>query len=161
MPSFDVVSEIEITEVRNAVENSTRELATRFDFRGKQASFSLSGEVVTLKAEDDFQINQMLDILRSNLVRRNVDTKAMEVDEKPIHTGKTYSSNVKFKQGIEPLVAKSLVKNIKASKIKVQAAIQGEKLRITGKKRDDLQAAMAMIRDSDMEQPFQFENFRD
>ncbi len=161
MPSFDVVSEIEITEVRNAVENSTRELATRFDFRGKEASFSLSGEVVTLKAEDDFQINQMLDILRANLVRRNVDTKAMEVDEKPIHTGKTFSSNVKFKQGIEALVAKKLVKEIKASKIKVQAAIQGEKLRITGKKRDDLQATMALIKSCDMEQPFQFENFRD
>jgi len=161
MPSFDVVSEIEITEVRNAVENSTRELATRFDFRGKEASFSLSGEVVTLKAEDDFQINQMLDILRANLVRRNVDTLAMEVDEKPTHTGKTFSSNVKFKQGIEPLVAKSLVKEIKVSKIKVQASIQGEKIRVTGKKRDDLQAAMALIRSSDSEQPFQFDNFRD
>jgi len=161
MPSFDVVSEIEITEVRNAVENSTRELATRFDFRGKEASFSLSGEVVTLKAEDDFQINQMLDILRANLVRRNVDTLAMEVDEKTTHTGKTFSSNVKFKQGIEPLVAKSLVKEIKVSKIKVQASIQGEKIRVTGKKRDDLQAAMALIRSSDSEQPFQFDNFRD
>jgi len=161
MPSFDVVSEIEITEVRNAVENSTRELATHFDFRGKEASFSLSGEVVTLKAEDDFQINQMLDILRANLVRRNVDTLAMEVDEKPTHTGKTFSSNVKFKQGIEPLVAKSLVKEIKVSKIKVQASIQGEKIRVTGKKRDDLQAAMALIRSSDSEQPFQFDNFRD
>lgn len=161
MPSFDVVSEIEITEVRNAVENSTRELATRFDFRGKEASFSLNGEVVTLKAEDDFQINQLLDILRANLVRRNVDTRAMEVDEKPTHSGKTFSSNVKFKQGIEPLVAKSLVKEIKASKIKVQAAIQGEKLRITGKKRDDLQATMALIKSSDNDQPFQFDNFRD
>lgn len=161
MPSFDVVSEIEITEVRNAVENSTRELATRFDFRGKEASFSLAGEVVTVKAEDDFQINQMLDILRANLVRRNVDTKAMDIDEKPTHSGKTFSSNVKFKQGIEPLVAKSLVKEIKASKIKVQVAIQGEKLRVTGKKRDDLQATMALIRASDNEQPFQFDNFRD
>jgi len=161
MPSFDVVSEIEITEVRNAVENSTRELATRFDFRGKQASFSLAGEVVTLKAEDDFQINQMLDILRANLVRRNVDTKAMEVDEKPTHTGKTYSSDVKFKQGIEGLAAKALVKEIKASKIKVQVAIQGEKIRVTGKKRDDLQATMALIKASDSEQPYQFDNFRD
>ncbi|MDP2560034.1 YajQ family cyclic di-GMP-binding protein [Psychrobium sp. 1_MG-2023] len=161
MPSFDVVSEIEITEVRNAVENSTRELATRFDFRGKDASFSLSGEVVTLKAEDDFQINQMLDILRSNLVRRNVDTKAMEPDEKPLHTGKTFSLNVKFKQGIDALVAKSLVKKIKSSKLKVQTAIQGEKLRITGKKRDELQATMALIREAELDQPFQFENFRD
>jgi uncharacterized protein YajQ (UPF0234 family) len=161
MPSFDVVSKIEMTEVRNAVENSTRELATRFDFRGKEVSFELNGEVVVLKAEDDFQINQMLDIFRGNLVRRNVDTKAMEVDEKPTHTGKTFALNVKFKEGIEPLVAKKLVKEIKASKIKVQAAVQGEKLRITGKKRDDLQAAMALIRQSDCEQPFQFENFRD
>jgi len=161
MPSFDVVSEIEITEVRNAVDNSNRELATRFGFRGKEASFELNGEVAVLKAEDDFQINQMLDIFRANLVRRNVDTLAMEVDEKPTHTGKTFSSNVKFKEGIESLVAKKLVKEIKASKIKVQVAIQGEKLRVTGKKRDDLQAVMALIRQSDAEQPFQFENFRD
>lgn len=161
MPSFDIVSEIELTEVRNAVENSTRELATRFDFRGKEASFELNGEQVVLKAEDDFQINQMLDILRGNLVKRNVDTKAMEVDEKPTHTGKTFSSNVKFKQGIESLIAKKLVKEIKASKIKVQAAIQGEKIRITGKKRDDLQAVMTLARESDSEQPFQFDNFRD
>ncbi|NRA61013.1 MAG: YajQ family cyclic di-GMP-binding protein [Psychrobium sp.] len=161
MPSFDVVSEIKLPEVRNAVENSTRELSTRFDFRGKEASFELKGEVVTLKAEDDFQINQMLDILRANLVRRNVDTKSMEIDEKPTHTGKTFSSDVKFKEGIEALVAKKLVKELKNSKIKVQAAIQGEKLRITGKKRDDLQAAMALIREGDFEQPFQFENFRD
>lgn len=161
MPSFDVVSEIEITEVRNAVDNSNRELATRFDFRGKDATFELNGEVAVLKAEDEFQINQMLDIFRANLVRRNVDTKAMEVDEKPTHSGKTFSSNVKFKQGIEALVAKKLVKEIKASKIKVQVAIQGEKLRVTGKKRDDLQAVMSLIRQSDAEQPFQFENFRD
>jgi len=161
MPSFDIVSEIELTEVRNAVENSTRELATRFDFRGKEASFALNGEQVVLKAEDDFQINQMLDILRSNLVKRKVDTKAMEVDEKPQHTGKTFSSNVKFKQGLEDLIAKKLVKEIKSSKIKVQAAIQGDKIRITGKKRDDLQAVMALVRESDHEQPFQFDNFRD
>ncbi|MGB1297547.1 MAG: YajQ family cyclic di-GMP-binding protein [Psychrobium sp.] len=161
MPSFDVVSEIEITEVRNAVDNSNRELATRFDFRGKDATFELNGEVAVLKAEDEFQINQMLDIFRANLVRRNVDTKAMEVDEKPTHSGKTFSSNVKFKQGIEALVAKKLVKEIKGSKIKVQVAIQGEKLRVTGKKRDDLQAVMSLIRQSDAEQPFQFENFRD
>ncbi|NRA82322.1 MAG: YajQ family cyclic di-GMP-binding protein [Gammaproteobacteria bacterium] len=161
MPSFDIISEIELPEVRNAVENSTRELATRFDFRGKVASFELSGEQVVLKAEDDFQIDQMLDILRGNLVRRNVDTKSMDVDEKPIHTGKTFTSNVKFKQGIDPLVAKKLVKEIKNSKIKVQAAVQGEKIRITGKKRDDLQAVMALVRQQDDEQPFQFDNFRD
>ena len=161
MPSFDIISEIELTEVRNAVENSTRELATRFDFRGKEASFELKGEEVVLKAEDDFQIDQMMDILRSNLVKRKVDTKAMAPDEKAIHTGKTFTLNVKFKQGIDSLVAKKLVKDIKNSKIKVQAAIQGEKIRITGKKRDDLQAVMALARESDSEQPFQYDNFRD
>lgn len=161
MPSFDIVSEVKLNEVRNAVENANRELDTRFDFRGVEASFTLSGEKVTVSAEGDFQINQMLDMLRGQLVKRKVDTKSMKIDEKPVHTGKTFSTGVEFQQGIDSLTAKKLVKKIKDSKLKVQAAIQGDKVRVTGKKRDDLQSVMALARESDLEQPFQFDNFRD
>lgn len=160
MPSFDIVSEIDNVELKNAVDNSTRELSTRFDFRGVEASFTLNKEVVKVAAEDDFQINQMMDIFRGNLAKRGVDAKAMELKD-IIHSGKTFSQNVEFKQGIDSLTAKKLVKAIKDSKIKVQAAIQGEKIRVTGKKRDDLQAVMTLVREAELGQPFQFDNFRD
>lgn len=160
MPSFDIVSEIDNVELKNAVDNSTRELATRFDFRGVEASFTLNKEVVKVAAEADFQINQMMDIFRGNLAKRGVDARAMDLKD-IVHSGKTFSQDVEFKQGIDSLTAKKLVKAIKDSKIKVQAAIQGDKVRVTGKKRDDLQAVMALCRESDLGQPFQFENFRD
>ena len=161
MPSFDIVSEVNAVELRNSVDNASRELTNRFDFRGVEASFSLAEMVVTMKTESDFQLKQMEDILRGALAARKVDTSAMEVDEKAVHSGKTFSRNVKFKQGIEQPVAKKLVKMIKDSKLKVQAQIQGDKLRVTGKKRDDLQAVMALVREAELGQPFQFENFRD
>ncbi|USD38553.1 MULTISPECIES: YajQ family cyclic di-GMP-binding protein [Ferrimonas] len=161
MPSFDIVSEVDAVELRNAVDNASRELTTRFDFRGVEASFELSDMVVIMKAEGDFQLRQMEDILRGSLAKRKVDSSAMEVDEKAVHSGKTFSRNCKFKQGIEQAVAKKLIKAIKDSKIKVQAQIQGDKMRVTGKKRDDLQAVMALTREADLGQPFQFENFRD
>lgn len=160
MPSFDIVSEVDNVEVKNAVDNATRELATRFDFRGVEASFTLNKEVVKVSAEDDFQIKQMLDIFRGNLAKRGVDTKSMELKD-IAHSGKTFSQNVEFKQGVDSLVAKKVVKAIKDAKLKVQVSIQGEKVRVTGKKRDDLQATMALIRESDLGQPFQFDNFRD
>lgn len=160
MPSFDIVSEIEQEDVRNAVENASRELETRFDFRGVNARFEWSKDVSKLNAEADFQLQQMLDILRNKLVKRKVDTEAMAVSE-PVHSGKNYIQEVTFKQGIEPAIAKKLTKLIKDSKIKVQASIQGDQLRITGKKRDDLQSVMAIVREADLGQPFQFKNFRD
>lgn len=160
MPSFDIVSEVEMTEVRNATENSSRELDTRFDFRGVEASFEFKAEEVKVSAEADFQLNQMLDILRSNLVKRKVDTSAMETSD-PVHSGKTFYLHAKFKQGIDAATAKKVVKAIKDKKLKVQAAIQGEQVRVTGKKRDDLQAVMALCREGDFEQPLQFTNFRD
>ncbi|GAB1152518.1 MAG: YajQ family cyclic di-GMP-binding protein [Shewanella algae] len=161
MPSFDIVSEVDAVELRNAVDNSKRELDTRFDFRGVEFAVEYKDFVVTLSAESDFQCNQMVDILRTQLSRRNVDPKAMEVDEKVIHSGKMFSLKVKFKQGIETDVAKKLVKQIKDSKVKVQAQIQGDSVRVTGKKRDDLQAVMALARNAELGQPFQFNNFRD
>lgn len=160
MPSFDIVSEINNEEVRNAVENAERELATRFDFRGVEASFSWGKEEVTVASESDYQVEQMMDILRNKLVKRGVDPMMMESGN-IVHSGKTFSRKVGFKQGIDQAMAKKLVKLIKDSKIKVQASIQGEQVRVTGKKRDDLQETIALIKGSDLEQPFQFNNFRD
>lgn len=160
MPAFDIVSEVDNVELKNAVDNATRELATRFDFRGVDASFELKGENIKIKAEDDFQLSQLVDILRGNLAKRGVDARAMDIKDS-VHSGKNFYQDIDFKQGVDTLIAKKLVKEIKASKIKVQAAIQGEQLRITGKKRDDLQAVMALIREGDFGQPFQFTNFRD
>ncbi len=161
MPSMDIVSEIDKVELKNAVDNSTRELSGRFDFRGKDASIELNDFVVTVSAEDDFQCRQLIDIFRMQLSKRNVDPSAMDVDEKAVHSGKTFSLKVRFKEGIETDVAKKLVKLIKTSKLKVQASIQGDSLRVTGKKRDDLQAVMRLAKESELGQPFQFNNFRD
>ena len=160
MPSFDIISEVEAVELRNAVDNANRELSTRFDFRGVDASFDEKDESVKLTAQDDFQLKQMRDILRSNLTKRNVDPNAMEAKVAD-QTGRTWHQTVIFKQGIETDVAKKIVKLIKDNKIKVQASIQGEKVRVTGKKRDDLQAVMALVRNGELGQPFQFDNFRD
>jgi len=160
MPSLDIVSETNLDEVRNATENATRELATRFDFRGVEASFEWKSPVITVTAELDFHIKQMLDMLRGQLTKRNIDAKAMTLGDSN-HTGKTFTQKVTFQEGIEQPVAKKLVKLIKDSKLKVQAAIQGEKVRITGKKRDDLQAVMQLVRGAELEQSFQFDNFKD
>lgn len=160
MPSFDIVSEVKLAEVRNAMENAERELATRFDFRGVEASFEWRNEEAKLIAEGDFQLQQMLDILRTKLVKREVDPDTMEPG--PIErSGKITSQTVSFKQGIDQPTAKKIVKLIKDGKLKVQASIQGDQVRVTGKKRDDLQAAMALLRGADIGQPIQFDNFRD
>ncbi|ABD79797.1 YajQ family cyclic di-GMP-binding protein [Saccharophagus degradans] len=160
MPSFDIVSEVDEQEVRNAVENATRELSTRFDFRGVDASFEWKTDQTTMRAEGDFQLGQMLDILRNKLVKRGVDPESIDTST-PVHSGKSWSQVVTFKNGIEASVAKKVVKAIKDSKIKVQVAIQGEEVRVTGKKRDDLQEVMALVRNGELGQPFQFKNFRD
>lgn len=160
MPSFDIVSEINTEEARNAVENAERELSTRFDFRGIDASFSWNKDETTVAAEAEFQVDQMVDILRNKLVKRGIDPMTMDISSAQ-HSGKTVNKKVTFKEGIETSVAKKIVKLIKDSKIKVQAAIQGEQVRVTGKKRDDLQAVMQLVRESDLGQPFQFNNFRD
>lgn len=160
MPSFDIVSEVDMQEVRNAVENAQRELETRFDFRGVEAGFEWTKEQTKLTAEADFQLQQMVDVLRNKLIKRNVDVETMDVGE-VVHSGKTYSLEVTFKQGIEQDVAKKLSKLIKDSKIKVQPSIQGDQVRVSGKNRDDLQAVIALVRQAELGQPFQFTNFRD
>lgn len=157
---MDIVSEINLEEVRNATENASRELETRFDFRGVEASFEWKKPTVTVKAEGDFQIRQMVDILRSQLTKRQIDPKALSVGD-PEFSGKFCSAKVSFKEGIEQPEAKKIVKLIKDSKLKVQASIQGEQVRVTGKKRDDLQAVMRLVKESELEQSFQFNNFRD
>jgi uncharacterized protein YajQ (UPF0234 family) len=157
---MDIVSEIELEEVRNATENTSRELETRFDFRGVEASIEWKKPEVVLKAEADFQLTQLVTMLRSQLAKRNIDAKALTLSGIE-HTGKTYTQKLSFQEGIEQPVAKKVVKLIKDSKLKVQAAIQGEQVRITGKKRDDLQAVMKLVREADLEQSFQFNNFRD
>ena len=160
MPSFDIVSEIDMVEVKNAVQNSNRELETRFDFRGVEASFEITKDAAKMHAEHEFQLQQLLDILRKNLVKRGVDTASMET-EACAYSGKTVSQIVKFKEGVDQPTAKKLVKLIKDNKLKVQVNIQGEQLRVTGKKRDDLQAVMQMVKGADLGLPFQFNNFRD
>lgn len=163
MPSFDIVSEIEMQEVRNAVENANREIATRFDFRGVEASleFNEKNQSVKILSESDFQVKQLVDILREKLLKRGVENAALEVPEEIEHSGKSWSVEVKLKQGIESDVAKKITKLIKESKLKVQSQIQGDEVRVTGKSRDDLQGAMALVRNGNLGQAFQFKNFRD
>jgi uncharacterized protein YajQ (UPF0234 family) len=160
MPSFDIVSEIDTSELQNAVDNANRELATRFDFRGVKASFEITKDVAKLSAEHDSQLRQLMDLLRTNLIKRGVDSRAMD-PETPNHTGKTWTQVVKFKEGVDQPTSKKLIKLIKDNKMKVQVAVQGEQLRVTGKKRDDLQAVMTLIKGTELDQAFQFNNFRD
>ncbi len=160
MPSMDIVSEINLEEVRNATENASRELETRFDFRGVEASFEWKRPNVVVKAEGDFQVKQLVDMLRTQLTKRKIDAKAMAVGN-PEFSGRNCSATITFKEGIEQPLAKKIVKLIKDSKLKVQAAIQGEQVRVTGKKRDDLQSVMRIVKDAELDQSFQFTNFRD
>ena len=160
MPSFDIVSEIEMTEAKNAVDNANRELETRYDFRGVEASIELNNEVITLKAEADQQVMQLFDIVAAKASKRGLDVASLELKDIE-RSGKFVSRKVTLKQGIDKDMAKKIVKLIKDSKIKVQAAIQGEEVRVTGKKRDDLQEVMQLVRTGELGQPFQFKNFRD
>lgn len=161
MPSFDIVSEVDKHEISNIVDNANREVEIRFDFRGVDASFELKDEAIKITAEADFQVDQMIDMLYKCCVNRKVDTSALDITEDATHSGKTFFKTATFKQGVDKEMAKKVVKLIKESKLKVQAAIQGEQVRVTGKKRDDLQQTMALVRGGDLGQPFQFENFRD
>jgi cyclic-di-GMP-binding protein len=161
MPSFDIVSEINEVELRHAVENAVREMGTRFDFRGVESSIVLKELTVTLRAESDFQARQLEDLFRNHCSKRNLDASGVDIEDKPVHSGKFYSLNMIFKQGIDQPAAKEIVKQIKDASIKVQTSIQGDKVRVTGKKRDDLQEAIALLKKSDIKLPLQYENFRD
>ncbi len=160
MPSFDVVSEVDLQEVRNAVDQANREVGTRYDFKGVDAKFELTDADIKLSAEVEFQLSQMMDILRQKLVKRKVDITSMDIKE-PETTINAARQHVIIKQGIDADNAKKMVKDIKGSKIKVQAQVQGDQVRVTGKKRDDLQQVMALLREADYGLPLQFTNFRD
>src|SRR5215468_485915 len=162
MPSFDVVSKLDLHELTNAVDQANRELANRFDFKGSDAVFERSEEtVVTLKAQAEFQLKQMLDILKQRLASRQIDIRCAEIADPEINLA-TARQKVTLKQGIDQPLAKDIVKRIKDAKLKVEAQIQGDKLRVTGKKRDDLQTAIALLRAAaDIKLPLQYENFRD
>jgi uncharacterized protein YajQ (UPF0234 family) len=160
MPSFDIVSEVNLHEAANAVDQANREVGTRFDFKGSNARYTLNEAEITLQAESEFQLQQMLDILQTKLAKRNVDIACLKIDP-PRVSGRQARQTVTLRQGIDAPLAKDIVKRIKDSKLKVQAAIQGEQVRVTGKKRDDLQDAIALIRSAGLELPMQFVNFRD
>ena len=160
MPSFDVVSEIDMHEAQNAVDQANREVSTRFDFKGTGSEFKLENEQITLTTESDFQLKQMMDVLNNKLVKRGVDISCLEAG-KAEAVGKTARQIVSLRQGIDQATAKKVVKKIKDQKLKVQAAVNGDKLRITGKKRDDLQQVIAFLKQEDVGLPLQFNNFRD
>lgn len=160
MPSFDVVSEVDSHEVTNAVDQANREVNTRFDFKGTDSRFDRDGQRITLHSESEFQLQQMMDILHLKLQKRGVDIACLNADE-PELSGKEARQTVTIRQGLDAELSRSLVKMIKGSKLKVQAAIQGDKLRVSGKKRDDLQQTIALIKDAKVELPLQYVNFRD
>ena len=161
MPSFDIVSKTDLAEVDNALAGVTREIAQRFDFKGANCSVERKDAAITVLADDDAKLRQMHDLLRVHFTRRNVDPKALEFKTVEKAAGNTVRQEVVVKQGIDKELAKRLVKEIKDSKVKVQAAIQGDELRVTGKKRDELQEIIALMRKLDIPQPLQFINFRD
>lgn len=160
MPSFDVVSEYDAHEASNAVDQANREVSTRFDFKGTGSKFVLQGEVISLTSQSDFQLKQMLDILRQKISKRGIDVGCLQ-EEDPEITGSEARQKVVMRKGIDTPLARDLVKKVKGSKLKVQTSIQGDKLRISGKKRDDLQAAIALLKDVEADLPLQYENFRD
>ncbi|MGB8712695.1 MAG: YajQ family cyclic di-GMP-binding protein [Onishia taeanensis] len=161
MPSFDIVSEFDKHEAMNAVDQANREVQTRFDFRGVDASFTLKDDTVALEADADFQLKQMVDVLRTKLIARGIDARCMD-EQDPELSGVKARQEVKLKQGLEQPDCKAIVKQIKDAKIKVQAQIQGDKVRVTGKKRDDLQQAIALLKsEQGPDLALQYNNFRD
>jgi hypothetical protein len=160
MPSFDVVSEIDTHELTNAVDQAIRELSQRFDFKDTDAAFELEDTTVTMTAPADFQLKQMLDILRLRIAKRGIDVACLEVKDPEVNLARA-KQLVILRHGIDAETGRKVSRLIKDSKLKVQAQIQGEKVRVTGKKRDDLQEAIAVLRKATLEVPLQFNNFRD
>lgn len=160
VPTFDIVSEVDKHELSNAIDQAQREVSNRFDFKGSSARIELSDDKISLVADSDFQVQQMHPILYQKLTSRGIDIACL--DALKVETvGKGVRQYITVKQGIDQAVAKKMIGIIKNSKIKVQGAIQGEQLRVTGKKRDDLQAVMALLKDADIGVPLQYQNFRD
>ena len=161
MPTFDIVSELDKHELQNALDQANKEVTTRYDFKGTDSQFELKGTTITMKTQSDFQLDQMYDILVQKANRRGIDIKCMETKEADVQL-KTAKQEVEMKEGLDAPLAKKIIKAIKESKIKVQAANQGDSIRVTGKKRDDLQQVMQLLKGlEDLELPLQFNNFRD
>ncbi|MEM9123376.1 MAG: YajQ family cyclic di-GMP-binding protein [Pseudomonadota bacterium] len=161
MPSFDVVSKTDLSEVDNAVQNVMREIGTRYDFKGSASTVEHDDGIITVFADDDLKLKQVHEVLRTHLTRRSIDAGVLDYQTPEKAAGQSVRQRIVVKQGIDKELSKKLVKEIKGSKIKVQAAIQGDELRISGKKRDDLQAAIQHLKDLGIEQPLQYVNFRD
>ena len=161
MPSFDIVSRLDLAEVDNAIAGLTREIATRFDFKGSHCSLTREEGALKILADDELKLRQMHELLKTYLTRRKVDAGALDFKPPEKAAGSTLRQIVALKQGIDKELARRLTREIKDSKLKVQAAIQGDELRVTGKKRDDLQAAIALLRGLKLEQPLQYVNFRE
>ena len=160
MPSFDVVSQVNHHELTNAVDQANREVSTRFDFKGTGSNFELSDQLITMNTESEFQLQQMFDMLCTKLIKRGVDIACLDQGE-PVIQAKTATQVITVREGIESAEARKMVKMIKRHKMKVQAAFQGDQLRVTGKKRDDLQAVIAVLKEEKFKLPLQFKNFRD
>jgi cyclic-di-GMP-binding protein len=161
MPSFDIVSEVNLSEAENAIQNVTREISTRYDFKGSKSSVEIKDGIVTIFADDDMKLRQMHEILQGNMQKRGIEPGSLDYQKEEPAAGQSVRQQVKIKQGIDKELAKKIVKEIKGGKFKVQVAIQGEELRVTGKKRDDLQEVIAFVKGMKLEQPLQYQNFRD
>ena len=161
MPSFDIVSEVNTVEARNAMDQANKEITNRFDFKGSDARVELADKVLTLFADDEFKLKQVTDILVGKLAKRGVDTRALESKDAEKISGNKVKQVVTVRTGIEQELAKKIQRTIKDSKLKVQASIQGDAVRVAGAKRDDLQAAIALVRKSVTDFPLQYQNFRD
>ncbi len=159
MPSFDVVSQVNHHELTNAVDQANREVSTRFDFKGTGSNFVLSDQLITMNTESEFQLQQMFDMLCNKLIKRGVDIACLDKGD-PVIQVKTATQGITVREGIESADARKMIKMIKQSKMKVQAAFQGDQLRVTGKKRDDLQAVITILKEEKFGLPLQFKNFR-
>jgi uncharacterized protein YajQ (UPF0234 family) len=160
MPSFDIVSEVNEHELTNAIDQTNRDVTGRFDFKGSDAKVEREKDALALHAQNEFQIKQMKDILHQRLAKRGIDIQALE-EQALEETGQRAHQRIKVRQGIDKELAKKIVALIKDSKLKVQASVQGEQVRVTGKKRDDLQEAIALLRGAELGLPLQYQNFRD
>lgn len=161
MPTFDIVSEIESSNLKNAVNNTNRDISTRFDFRGVEADVKLKEkENIEIKSESEFQCKQILDILKNNLDKQKIDRMALITKDQIRHSGKLYYMDCEIKTGIDQDLSKKINKIIKESKMKLQCTVQAEEVKVRGKKIDDLQQAIALLKESDIKQPLQFKNFR-
>ena len=161
MPSFDIVSEADLAEADNAIANVTREIAVRYDFKGSNSTVSHSDGVVSIEADDELKLRQVKELIRGHMQKRGIEPGMLDEQKVEPAAGQSVRQKILVKQGISKELAKDIVKKLKGEKLKVQASIQGDELRVTGKKRDDLQAAIAFVKGLGLEQPLQYKNFRD